>query len=169
MIFGYATAALGGFFLTAVPNWTGAKAAPAALHRCWSRACGWRGGWRSVWPPAPGGGRGVDLAFLPVLAANLLTQLIKRPEAAEHDVHAADPHAYWIGNLLVHLEWMGLTGDTGWQGLRGGLLTLRDDHGAGWPRHPGLHPQRHGAVEGAHRACRSNPAAGMAGPSRWPS
>ena len=28
MIFGYATAAMGGFFLTAVPNWTGAKAAP---------------------------------------------------------------------------------------------------------------------------------------------
>ena len=26
--FGFATAALGGFFLTAVPNWTGAKAAP---------------------------------------------------------------------------------------------------------------------------------------------
>ena len=28
MIFGFATAALGGFFLTAVPNWTGARAAP---------------------------------------------------------------------------------------------------------------------------------------------
>ena len=28
MIFGYATAAMGGFFLTAEPNWTGAKAAP---------------------------------------------------------------------------------------------------------------------------------------------
>ena len=28
MIFGYGAAALGGFFLTAVPNWTGARAAP---------------------------------------------------------------------------------------------------------------------------------------------
>jgi uncharacterized protein involved in response to NO len=28
MIFGYGAAALGGFFLTAVPSWTGAKSAP---------------------------------------------------------------------------------------------------------------------------------------------
>jgi len=31
---------------------------------------------------------------------------------------------YWIANLMVHLEWLGLTADTAWAGLRAGLLTL---------------------------------------------
>ncbi|MFZ0098655.1 MAG: NnrS family protein, partial [Gemmobacter sp.] len=39
MIFGYGGAALAGFFLTAVPNWTGAKGAPhryiAAVWSIW--------------------------------------------------------------------------------------------------------------------------------------
>jgi len=51
MIFGYGAAALGGFFLTAVPNWTGARAAPqgfiAAVAGLWLliRVALWRGLW----------------------------------------------------------------------------------------------------------------------------
>ena len=47
MIFGYATAAMGGFFLTAVPNWTGA---PAARHLFIAAAAAiWLAGRATIW------------------------------------------------------------------------------------------------------------------------
>jgi uncharacterized protein involved in response to NO len=51
MIFGYACAVLGGFFLTAVPSWTGEKSARGAflsLLASLSRD-GWRSGGRAGW------------------------------------------------------------------------------------------------------------------------
>ncbi|MBN8630457.1 MAG: NnrS family protein [Rhodobacterales bacterium] len=124
MIFGYASAALGGFLLTAVPNWTGAKSAP---HRFIAVVAGlWLAGRLAVWgsghlPPVLVAV--VDLAFVPVLAANLLTQLIKRPKPQQM-ILVAILSIYWVANLMVHLEWTGLTGDTAWAGLRAGLVTL---------------------------------------------
>ena len=59
MIFGYAGAALGGFFLTAVPNWTGGQGRAARLHRAGRGAvAGWAGGDLDVRQPAAGSGRG---------------------------------------------------------------------------------------------------------------
>ena len=123
MIFGYAAAALGGFFLTAVPNWTGARAAP---ERFVAMVFGlWLAGRLAVWlsgllPPLLVAV--VDLAFLPVLAAKVLTQLLARPKP-QNMMFLLLLSMVWTGNLLVHLDWMGLAG-TEWQGLRGGLLAV---------------------------------------------
>ena len=123
MIFGYATAALGGFFLTAVPNWTGAKAAP---ERFIALVFGlWLAGRVAVCLSGilPAGlVAAVDLAFLPVLGAKILTQLMARPKP-QNMMFLLLLGMVWISNLLVHLQWMGLTG-TEWQGMRGGLLTI---------------------------------------------
>lgn len=124
MIFGYGSAALGGFLLTAVPNWTGAKSAP---QRFIAVVAGlWLAGRIAVLasgslPPVLVAV--ADLSFVPVLAAKLLAQLLKRPKPQQLIILAILT-VYWIANLLVHLEWMGLTSDTVWSGLRGGLLTL---------------------------------------------
>lgn len=122
MIFGYATAAMGGFFLTAVPNWTGARAAPERFVMLVAGL--WLAGRLAVClagilPPVLVAA--VDLAFLPVLAAKILTQLMARPKP-QNMMFLLLITLIWVSNLLVHLDWMGLTG-TGWQGLRGGLLT----------------------------------------------
>ncbi len=123
MIFGYATAALRGFFLTAVPNWTGAKAAPQRfillVAGLWlaGRLAVCLAGFLPAWLVAA-----VDLAFLPVLAAKVLTQLLARPKA-QNMMFLLLLSMVWTSNLLVHLEWMGIAG-TEWQGLRGGLLTI---------------------------------------------
>lgn len=123
MIFGYAAAALGGFFLTAVPNWTGAKAAPERFVMLVSGL--WLAGRLAVWISGvlPMGLVAViDLAFLPVLAAKVLTQLLARPKA-QNMMFLLLLTMVWLGNLLVHLEWMGLAA-TESQGLRGGLLAV---------------------------------------------
>lgn len=124
MIFGYGSAALAGFLMTAVPSWTGAKSAP---HRFIAVVAGlWLAGRIAVWTSGalPSALVAVlDLAFVPVLAANLLTQLIKRPKPQQMIILAILT-AYWIANLMLHLEWLGLTADTAWAGLRAGLLTL---------------------------------------------
>ena len=124
MIFGYATAALGGFFLTAVPNWTGARAARhvfigmvAALWLAGRIAIFWSG----LVPPVVVAV--VDLAFLPVLAAKIATQLIRRPKP-QNVMFLALLAILWTANLFVHLEWTGVTGDTAQRGLHAGLYLL---------------------------------------------
>jgi uncharacterized protein involved in response to NO len=124
MIFGYGAAALGGFFLTAVPNWTGTKAAP---HLYIAFVAGlWLVGRLAIWQSAslpPGLVAVADLTFVPVLALKVLEQLIKRPKPQQL-IFLVMLSLFWCGNLMVHLEWMGLAGDTLWAGLRVGLLTL---------------------------------------------
>lgn len=123
MIFGFASAALGGFFLTAVPNWTGAKAAPERFIA--TVAALWLAGRIAVWfsgsLPAVLVAV-VDLAFLPVLAAKILTQLLKRPKP-QNMMFLLLLTLLWLGNLLVHLDWIGVA-STELQGLRGGLLAV---------------------------------------------
>lgn len=75
MTFGFACAVIGGFLLTAVQNWTnspGLRGAPlAALFGLWLAA---RIGW--LWPALPWPLlAGLELAFLPALAARLGWQL----------------------------------------------------------------------------------------------
>ena len=123
MIFGFATAALGGFFLTAVPNWTGAKAAPerfiALVAALWlaGRVAVWFSGALPAWSVAA-----VDLAFVPVLGAKILTQLLKRPKPPNM-MFLVLLTLVWVSDLCVQLDWMGLAA-TEPQGLRGGLLSI---------------------------------------------
>lgn len=124
MLFGYGGAVLAGFFLTAVPNWTGA--AP-------SRA-GYIAGLAGVWFL----GRAVmmvsselpallvmalDIVFLPLLGLNVLTSLLKRPKP-KNMLFLALLAMMTAANALVHLEWAGVTSDTASRGLMAGLLTL---------------------------------------------
>lgn len=124
MVFGYGAAALGGFFLTAVPNWTGAKAAP---HRFVALAFGlWLLGRLAMWSGGslPAGVVALaDLAFVPLLAAKILTQLLQRPKP-QNMVFLAVLAVYWLANLTCHLEWLGLPGGDVWVGLRAGLVAL---------------------------------------------
>lgn len=124
MIFGYASAAIGGFFLTAVPSWTNTQGARKGFI---ALAAGlWLAGRLAVWyasalPPLLVAV--VDLAFVPVLALKILTQLLKRPKP-QNVMFLLFLIYLWVANLLVHLEWMGLADDTAALGLRGGLMTL---------------------------------------------
>lgn len=123
MIFGYASAAIGGFFLTAVPNWTGT---PGARSLFIALVTGlWLAGRLAVWNSAhlPAWGVAViDLAFVPLLASKILSQLLKRPKP-QNMVFLSFLVALWVGNLLVHLDWIGVS-DTLDSGLRMGILTL---------------------------------------------
>lgn len=124
MIFGFATAALGGFFLTAVPNWTGTKAAQQMFIA--SVAGFWFVGRLAVWfsgvlPPAL-----VALAalsFVPVLGAKIASQLLKRPKP-QNMMFLGILAALWGGELLVQAEWMGLGWGDAARGLRVGLLAV---------------------------------------------
>ncbi|WP_299889127.1 NnrS family protein [uncultured Ruegeria sp.] len=124
MIFGYAAAALGGFFLTAVPNWTGSPEARAGFITL--AATLWLAGRLAMWFSAslsPGVVAVIDLAFVPVLAAKIASQLIRRPKP-QNMVFLALLTFIWLANLMTHLEWVGATDETLQTGLRAGLLTL---------------------------------------------
>jgi uncharacterized protein involved in response to NO len=62
----------------------------------------------------------LDLAFLPVLAAKILGQLLKRPKP-QNMMFLGVLALIWAGNLMVHLDWAGVTG-SGAEGLRLGLF-----------------------------------------------
>ena len=124
MVFGYATAALGGFFLTAVPNWTGA---PGARQGFIALAAGlWLAGRLAVWyagvlPPV--WVALLDLAFLPVLALKIVTQLLKRPKP-QNLMFLLFLAYLWAADLWLHLEWIGTGYGDVETGLRAGLAVL---------------------------------------------
>ncbi len=124
LVFGYGEAALGGFLLTAVPNWTGAK---GARHIFIATAAGiWLAGRLAIWFSASLPASAVmiiDLAFLPVLALKIASLLVKRPKP-QNVMFLAFLTIIWVANLMVHLEWMEITSDTALTGLRGGLYGL---------------------------------------------
>lgn len=124
MVFGYGGAVLAGFFLTAVPNWTGT--APS----CTAFIAGLAGVWlagrtamlvSSELPAALV--MAVDVAFLPCLGLNILTNLLKRPKP-QNMLFLALLAMMTAGNVLVHLEWSGVAFQTARQGTMTGLLTL---------------------------------------------
>jgi uncharacterized protein involved in response to NO len=124
MIFGYACAVLGGFFLTAVPSWTGEKSARAAfltvLAVLWLAgrlAVWWSGGLDPVLVAV------IDLAFLPVLGAKIAVQLARRPKP-QNLMLLLIITMIWAGNLMVHLDWIGASPGSAAAGLRLGLLTI---------------------------------------------
>jgi uncharacterized protein involved in response to NO len=124
MIFGYACAVLGGFFLTAVPSWTGEKSACGAfltlLAVLWLAgrlAVWWSGGIDPVLVAA------IDLAFLPVLAGKIAAQLARRPKP-QNVMLLGLVTMIWFGNLMVHLDWAGLWPGGAAAGSHLGLLTI---------------------------------------------
>ena len=124
MIFGYGAAVLGGFFLTAVPNWTGGRSAPqgyiAVAFVLWlfGRLAMCESGWLPPMLVAV-----ADLSFLPVLAAKIAAQLLVRPKPQQL-IFLLALSLLWTANLFCHLEWLGLMADGVYPGLRAGLLTL---------------------------------------------
>ncbi|GMG84392.1 NnrS family protein [Paralimibaculum aggregatum] len=124
MIYGYGAAVLGGFFLTAVPNWTGGRTAPlpflAAVAGLWllGRAAVWASGGLAPWLVAI-----ADLAFAPALGLRLALMLARRPKPQNLMVLALLA-IFWSGNLAVHLDWTGVWPGAAEAGLRAGLLTL---------------------------------------------
>lgn len=124
MIFGYGSAAIAGFLLTAAPNWTRSAIAPTGFFAAASAL--WLAGRLVVWWSAglpPIVVAIVDLAFLPVVAGRILAMLIKRPKPRQMILLAAVA-LVWAGNLLMHLEWSGFAASGAWAGLRAGLLGL---------------------------------------------
>ncbi len=124
MIFGYATAAMGGFFLTAVPNWTGGPAVRAAFITVAGLI--WLAGRVAMWysgmlPPLLVAI--ADLAFIPVLATKIASQLMRRPKP-QNMMFLAFLALLWTSNLFTHLEWTDVTSDTLDTGMRAGLLSI---------------------------------------------
>ncbi|WP_347311010.1 NnrS family protein [Defluviimonas sp. SAOS-178_SWC] len=124
LIFGFGAAALGGFLLTAVPNWTGARAArhvfivvAAGLWLAGRLAVGFSDMLSPVLVAV------TDLAFLPVLAAKIATQFIRRPKP-QNVMFLGLLALIWTANLFVHLDWTGLATGTARVGLYAGLYGL---------------------------------------------
>ncbi len=124
MVFGYAAAVIAGFLLTAAPGWTGrdrVHGAPLALL-----ALLWLLGrlayWFSAWLPV-GLVAVVDLAFLPALLAALLPGWLARG-ARRHLVFVVFLGLLACGNLLVHLDSLGVAWADPGQGLRLAIATV---------------------------------------------
>lgn len=123
MIFGYGSAALAGFLLTAVPNWTGTVGARpgfitgVALLWLSGRLAVWLSAGLPAWLVAV-----VDLALLPVLAAQVAGQLFHKPKP-QNVVFLLFLTLFWLGNLLVHLDWTG-PGTRAGDGMRMGVMAL---------------------------------------------
>ncbi|MGC2857516.1 NnrS family protein [Novispirillum sp. DQ9] len=106
MLFGFATAAVAGFLLTAVPNWTGT--APIQGWRLGLLVAAWLAGRAAVWfsagLPAPLV-LAVDAAFLPLLAA-MQGPAIVRAGKPRNLVFVALLLALAAANVLSHLGMM---------------------------------------------------------------
>ena len=124
LIFGYASAAIAGFLMTAAPSWVGGEGARA---RFFAVAAGvWLAGRAAMWfsgylPPVVV--MAADLAFVPVIAAKVATLLFRRPQPRQM-VFLIVLGVFFSSNLAVHLEWIGVTDHSAYSGLRAGLLTL---------------------------------------------
>lgn len=123
MIFGFTTATLAGFFLTAMPNWTDTESASARFITL--LAVLWLAGRIAIWFSGSLPAllvAVIDLAFLPVLAARVLAHLLHRPKP-QNVMFSVLLLVIWTANLLVHLDWMGWTA-TEPQGQRAGLMVI---------------------------------------------
>jgi len=107
MLFGYAGAVMTGFFLTAVPNWTGAP--PLRGPPLAGLALLWLAGRVAIWlvPAVPEPvAAGVDLSFFAVLGLMLAPSLAKA--SRKNLVFLAVLALLVAANLLFHLEALGL-------------------------------------------------------------
>jgi uncharacterized protein involved in response to NO len=105
MVFGWASAALCGFLLTAVPNWTASNPVTGvALAFLWLL---WLLGRVGMWFPTslPGGvGPALDLLLIPGLLCVVLPPIYRRKEP-RHYLFPLFLLVYWIANLLSLLPY----------------------------------------------------------------
>lgn len=123
MVFGYTAAVIAGFFVTAVPNWTGTKEAGSLFVIASGTV--WLAGRFAIWfsnSIDPVIVAAVDLAFVPVLSTAVLGRLARKSQA-RNMVFLALLTALLTGNLMMHLEWIGWTDDTAQAGVRMGIFT----------------------------------------------
>lgn len=124
MVFGYALAVVSGFFLTAVPNWTGDKSAPARFVTIVGSL--WLAG-RLAMVFAAGLPAALvaiaDLVFLPVLAIRLGRSLVRRPKS-QNMLFLLLLGFCIAGNAMMHAEWIGLAQSTAQKGLRLALYAV---------------------------------------------
>ncbi len=124
MIFGFSAAAIAGFLLTAVPNWTGAlpiSGAPLVglfLLWCAGRIAMAISGLLAPWAVAV-----IDLSFLPVLGAFAARQLMVKP-APRNLVFLLLLTVLVTGNVLFHLATNDLIAMDPSAVLRNGLLIV---------------------------------------------
>jgi uncharacterized protein involved in response to NO len=125
MIFGFAAAGVAGFFLTAVPNWTGApyvRGLPlAALSGLWllGRLAMHAG---VALPPALAAT--IDLAFLPALAALVAPPLL-RAGLGRNAVLIGVLFALWTADLAMQAELAGVSLGIDWPiGSRGARAAI---------------------------------------------
>jgi uncharacterized protein involved in response to NO len=121
MVFGFTLAGITGFYLTAVPNWTGA--APVRGARLALLVVLWLAGRIAMWCSAalpPALVAIAELALLPVLAGCVLPALVaaKQPRNL---IFLVIPLALEIAILLVQLEPLGWADDSAWTGLHLGI------------------------------------------------
>lgn len=124
MIYGYGGAVMAGFFLTAVPNWTGSE--PARGLYIASIAVLWLAARFAMLFSAELPAlfvSVVDVVFVPVLGAKILANLLKRPKP-QNMIFLGLLALMTIGNVLMHLDWMGVLAAGAANGARMGLLTL---------------------------------------------
>lgn len=109
MLFGYSTAAIAGFFLTVVPNWTRAKAQKGAvlvvLAGLWliGRVAMWAQGWLPY-----GLVMVADLAFLIALTAVVVRPLAARQHRRQF-VFVPILLCLIAGNAMMHIEVLGVS------------------------------------------------------------
>ncbi|MGI9385652.1 MAG: NnrS family protein [Methyloligellaceae bacterium] len=124
MIFGFAAAAVGGFLLTAVPNWTGTdrlRGGPLALVFSL-----WLIGRCAMWITAslpPGLTAGLDLVFLPVLGVLLLRKFGARLKP-QNLVFIVLVGILAAANAIYHLGRLDVMDDGMTTGAKLGLGTL---------------------------------------------
>ena len=122
MLFGFATAAVAGFLLTAVPSWTRTPpvqgGALAVLLVIWAagRFAMWFG-----WPLGAGFVAAIDLLAIPALVF-LAGQPILIQGLRRNYIVLGILGFLFFSNLLMHLEAMGATEDTANFGLRLGVF-----------------------------------------------
>lgn len=124
MVFGYAAAAVGGFLLTAVPNWTGAERSRGRALILMSGL--WLAGRAAMWATAllpPAVPLFLDLAFLPVLGVAAARQLAVQP-ALRNAIFLSLILALVLGNFEYHMGRLGLFEHGMQKGVQLGLGTL---------------------------------------------
>lgn len=121
MLFGFVTAAVAGFLLTAVPSWTGSPALKGAglgaLVALWLAGRVVLAPWSGA-PPALAAA--VDLAFLPALGVALALPLVRAGKIA-NTAFLLLLGLLTTANLLFHLDWLGVLADGARLGLALGI------------------------------------------------
>jgi uncharacterized protein involved in response to NO len=113
MLFGYAAAAMAGFLLTAVPNWTGTR--PLQGRPLGGLVALWLAGRIAVWAGAalpPVWVAAVDLAFLPVLAL-LMARVLWPARKPKNFAFVALLALLFVANLHGYVPLLGEREDAG--------------------------------------------------------